>query len=551
MAAKKSRSELFRRGREKGFLTLDEIVYEVPVGQSAEEIDELLAELAADGIEVIRAEAEEREVPEGKPARPAASVPAADPVTIYMRQLKEVPLLSREAEVETARRLEDGRLDLVRAALCTTVAEEELRQVASRGRPAKPRLPDEVEVVFEPVPAGEAEPGDRGLGQLVEQLKAMHQQLQRLETGEPDERLQSLREQMANLLWQIPLREQYARRLVDRVQELAARLEKNREDIREVEALAGISAGKLRALGRKRKAPKTAPIPPPGLEPDRLEDLQRRLKNAERRIRSLEKRAGARAEEIDRVCQAVLDAQSRTQRAKDELVLANQRLVVHVAGRYLNRGLPFLELVQEGNLGLMRAVEKFDYRRGYKFSTYGTWWIRHAISRAIAYQTRTIRLPVHIRDEIRRLVGESRRHVLEHGREPSPEELAERLQVPRERVEEVMEASRKTLRWELPIGEEGDTELGSLISDREAPSPFEEVSNKGQWEQIIRAMENLREREREVMTKRFGLDRKPARTLEEIGKELGITRERVRQIQALAIRKIQMAVRAADRQRRH
>jgi RNA polymerase primary sigma factor len=198
----------------------------------------------------------------------------------------------------------------------------------------------------------------------------------------------------------------------------------------------------------------------------------------------------------------------------------------------------------------MRAVDKFDYRRGYKFSTYGTWWIRHAISRAIANQSRTIRLPVHIRDEIRRLVSESQRHVMEFGREPTTEELAQRLSIPVERVVEIMEASRKTLRWELPVGEDGETELGTLISDKEAPTPFDEVSNKGQWERILKAMHSLREREMEVVKRRFGLDGQIPQTLEEVGRDLGITRERVRQIQAQAIRKIQVAVREANRIRR-
>ncbi len=329
---------------------------------------------------------------------------------------------------------------------------------------------------------------------------------------------------MLDILRELPFRETYIKRVVVRIKEMAARLEEAQEEIRTIEA-ANAEAG----------------------ENEAQEELLRKQRNALRRIRGLKRRSQTSESRLEQVHREILAAEAKAQRAKDELVLANQRLVVHIAGKYVNRGLPFLELVQEGNLGLMRAVDKFDYRRGYKFSTYGTWWIRHAISRAIANQSRTIRLPVHIRDEIRRLVSESQRHVMEFGREPTTEELAQRLKIPVERVVEVMEASRKTLRWELPVGEDGETELGTLISDKEAPSPFDEVSSKGQWERIMKAMETLREREMEVVKRRFGLDGQIPQTLEQVGQELGITRERVRQIQAQAIRKIQVAVRAADR----
>jgi RNA polymerase primary sigma factor len=534
MAAKrKSKAALLRLGKKKGFVTLDEIVFHSPVSQSTEEMAELLTELAEDGIATVGMEGAE-----DTPA-PTLAPEAADPVAIYMRQLNQVPLLSRDEEVETAQRLEEGRLDVVRATLRTSIASDEMAQLSRRLKASRQDPLDLVEEdeLNEDVESAAAQSRER-LMALVPRLQDLEREISRLQQGlaaDPkkikkearaklEREHQLTRKEMLDCLRQIPFREAYFKRVVTRVKEIAARLEDAREEIRLVEQMMG-SEGTSDELARKQK-------------------------NALRRIRALERKTRISERQLERMHHEVLAAEAKAQRAKDELVLANQRLVVHIAGKYVNRGLPFLELVQEGNLGLMRAVEKFDYRRGYKFSTYGTWWIRHAISRAIANQSRTIRLPVHIRDEIRRLVSESQRHVMEFGREPTTEELAQRLRISVDRVVEVMEASRKTLRWELPVGEDGETELGTLISDREAPTPFDEVTRKGQWERIIKAMQTLRERELEVVRRRFGLDGQPPQTLEKVGQELGITRERVRQIQAQAIRKIQVAVRAADRIRR-
>jgi RNA polymerase primary sigma factor len=540
MSPKKSKGkeDLFQLGKQKGFVSLDDIVFHSPVSQSNEEMAELLTELAEDGVDIVGVESVAEEAPAKPTPTPKVVTEAADPVTIYMRQLKLVPLLTREAEVETAKRLEDARLDVVRIALGTAIAIDEMIQLS---RQLKASKPDPLDIDQEGISEEGEESGELGarerFSDQVSQLQHLEEEILKLEgegldsppqddasTDAQDERQQVLRQEMLDILRELPFRETYIKRVVVRIKEMAARLEEAQEEIRTIEA-ANAEAG----------------------ENEAQEELLRKQRNALRRIRGLKRRSQTSESRLEQVHREILAAEAKAQRAKDELVLANQRLVVHIAGKYVNRGLPFLELVQEGNLGLMRAVDKFDYRRGYKFSTYGTWWIRHAISRAIANQSRTIRLPVHIRDEIRRLVSESQRHVMEFGREPTTEELAQRLKIPVERVVEVMEASRKTLRWELPVGEDGETELGTLISDKEAPSPFDEVSSKGQWERIMKAMETLREREMEVVKRRFGLDGQIPQTLEQVGQELGITRERVRQIQAQAIRKIQVAVRAADR----
>lgn len=600
---KQKLNELFTLGRRKGFVTLDEIIYRSPPDQSPDQVDELLTDLADDGIDVVGLDGGETETETESEAEAdneieasqvaASDVEPTDPVSMYMRQLRSVPLLSREAEVETAKRLESARRDVLDAALSTSIAVDEMIQLGRRLRAGKLNLKEIVGP--DPIEGGAAE-SDRELEEararfleLVGTLQKLDVQFrrlkQKLDSGEVEsdeqreelrERLLALRNEMLDVISQIDFQETYLDAVVRRIKELARRLEVAREEIRGIERAAQLSVGQLRKLLRERRRNPSAagtglqgvmtadlpimvlqtgeialPVLDDGaarnVSDEELAEYVRVLKNAQRRIRSVERRANANANQLLKAYRRILAAELRVQRAKDELVLANQRLVVHIASKYINRGLPFLELVQEGNLGLMRAVEKFEWRRGYKFSTYGTWWIRHAISRAIANQTRTIRLPVHIRDAIRKLVKESQRYVLEVGHEPTADELAQRLEMPLDRVVEIMEASRKTLRWELPVGEDGETELGTLIADEQIPSPFDEVSHRSQWEQIREAMSQLRDRERDVVTRRFGLEGKISQTLEEVGRDLGITRERVRQIQARALRKLQLAVRAAHR----
>ncbi|MBK6846734.1 MAG: sigma-70 family RNA polymerase sigma factor [Proteobacteria bacterium] len=535
--------------------------------------DELLDEQAEEGALAPL------ERPTPAPENSSDTSDGLDPVTMYMRQLKTVPLLTREQEVEAAQRIEAARRDLLGAALETAVLVDELTQLAQRLRSGGSRRRAHVmdlEAIEEPSEeTGEPAEHRERLLRVIDELQPCDRRYHDLlleHTRLPldasarrqaiEAELLALRQQMLDRVMTVELPEAVWINAMRRITALVRRIQLAREDIKRIEGRAQLTVAQLRRLLRERRrnpaafglhAIATAELPLQSLATreflvggevadTELQVFAQRLRNAQRRMRAVEKRARLDGARLITVQRQMVEAERRAQRAKDGLVLANQRLVVHVASRYANRGLAFLELIQEGNLGLMRAVEKFDWRRGYKFSTYGTWWIRHAISRAIANQTRTIRLPVHIRDAIRKLLRESQQLVLETGHEPTMEELALRLNLALPRVVEIMEASRKTLRWELPVGEEGESELGTLLSDIDAPSPFDEVSDRTEWKQLIAGLDRLRDRERDVLTRRFGLGGKEAQTLEQVGRDLGITRERVRQLQVRALRRLRSAV---------
>ncbi len=480
---------------------------------------------------------------------------ATDPVRMYLREMGSVSLLTREGEVEIAKRIESGKRELLSIVLACPMAVKEVIHLGKAINAGKVAIREITNDIDEEETSPEEERVQRErLLEGIERIRRCDEMIRRLRRNRELSRakaqaqIRKKKGEILECLRQMNLRDCQINKIVQKMKQHLNRLERAENEVKKIEERWGLSLREARSfLIRLRKKASNEKLVIRGQKASKsdLKELDRAGKNIQRKILRIEMECGLTAEHLKSAVRAIFEGETKAKEAKSELIKANLRLVVSIAKKYTNRGLQFLDLIQEGNIGLMKAVDKFEYQRGYKFSTYATWWIRQAITRSIADQARTIRIPVHMIETINKLIRTSRYLVQEMGREPTPEEIAERMEMPLDKVRKVLKIAKEPISLETPIGEEEDSHLGDFIEDKAVINPQEAVISANLSETTRKVLATLTPREEKVLRKRFGIgEEKYDHTLEEVGQDFDVTRERIRQIEAKALRKLRHPSRA-------